>query len=866
MQLFINFEEMTRVFDQAAEQGRFQLFEHEAYELLSALGSESVPEYLLFARNHRLSSDVLAPFLGDKVVLKVVSPDVVHKSDVGGVKVVPKMAGKVRSESRRMVDTVSDRFAAMLEAHPETDLPHYQGMSGQELRNAVNQRIQGVLITQYLPPESDALGNELLVSLRWTREFGMVITAGLGGTDTELYAERFRLGQAVISASTAHVSGEDFFKLFTQTIAYEKVSGQTRGDERLVSDEQLMECFGAFIAVGNYFSPMNSKAPYVIEELEVNPFALVDYEMVPLDGLCKFSTSYHPPAARGIARIDNLLYPQRLAIIGVSSTNMNFGRNILNNVIRAGFDKANITIINPKATAIDGVACVETIQDLAQVDLLVVAVGATHVPVLIDEIIDGNRAKSVILIPGGMGETEDSRERAQAVTQKIRMAHTREAGGPVFLGGNCLGMVSRAGGLDTFFTPDNCAPKRMDRPPAPVALISQSGAFALVRMASLAVGDPAYNITLGNQMDLTIGDFITHMADVDDIGVIAVYVEGFQDLDGLHACAGIAKAVRQGKEVVVYKAGRTPEGKKATSGHTASIAGDYMVSTACLTQAGALMTDSLEEFDGMMNMAVYLHDKTITGFQVGTMSAAGFESVGIADALESRDSSLTLPPFTGATQDAIADLLEQAGLSDIVDIKNPLDVTPAAPDSVHTGAIQAMAADDTIDAVITSLGSLSPATSDTPAPDRPEGFIAGPQSVSSLLPEMVCSTSKPVVVFNDAGQVHDALNQHLGNLGIPVFRSCSQAMGLLARYTAYRLRLNEIRKNQQIVYLTHSPVELYKVIKFENLVASGGEAKHLIADGQVCVNGEVETRKRRKIYPGDTIELAGYYLKMEMNG
>ncbi len=866
MQLFINFEKMTRVFAQAAEQGRFQLFEHEAYELLSALGSESVPEYLLFARNHRLSSDVLAPFLGDKVVLKVVSPDVVHKSDVGGVKVVPKMAGKVRSESRRMVDTVSDRFAAMLEAHPESDLPHYQGLSGRALRNAVNQRIQGVLITQYLPPESDALGNELLVSLRWTREFGMVITAGLGGTDTELYAERFRLGQAVISASTAHVSGEAFFKLFTRTIAYEKLSGQTRGGERLVSDEQLMECFGAFIAVGNYFSPMNSEAPYVIEELEVNPFALVDYEMVPLDGLCKFSKPYHPPAARGIARIDNLLHPQRLAIIGVSSTKMNFGRNILNNVIRAGFDKSNITIISPRAKEIDGVVCVEKIQDLDQVDLLVVAVGAAHVPLLIDEIIDGNRAKSVILIPGGMGETKESQERAETVTQKIRMAHAREAGGPVFLGGNCLGMVSRAGGLDTFFTPDNCAPKRMDRPPAPVALISQSGAFALVRMASLAVGDPAYNITVGNQMDLTIGDFITHMADVDDIGVIAVYVEGFQDLDGLHACAGIVKAVRQGKEVVVYKAGRTPEGKKATSGHTASIAGDYMVSTACLSQAGALMTDSLEEFDGMMNMAVYLHDKTISGFQVGTMSAAGFESVGIADALESRDSSLTLPRFTTVTQNAIADLFDQAGLADIVDIKNPLDVTPAAPDSVHTGAIQAMAADDALDAVIASLGSLSPATSDSPAPDTPKGFIAGPKSVTTLLPEMVRSTSKPVVVFNDAGRGHDVLNQHLGDMGIPVFRSCGQAMGLLARYTAYRLRLNEIRKNEQIVYLTCSPVELYKVIKFENLVASGGEAKHLIADGHVYVNGEVENRKRRKIYPGDTIEFDGYCLKMEMEG
>ena len=271
MQLFIDFEKMTRVLAEAAGEDRYQLYEHETYELLSALGSESVPEYLLLARNHRLSADLLSPFFGEKVVIKVVSPDVVHKSDVGGVKVVPKLTGKVRSESRRMTDTVSDRFAAFLAAHPDQAVAPYQGLEGRALRDRVNQRIQGVLITQFLPPESDALGNELLVSLRWTREFGMVITAGLGGTDTELYAERFRLGQAVISASTAHVTGEEFFDLFSRTIAYEKLSGQTRGMTRLVSDEQLMECFGAFIAVGNYFSPQNPDAPYVIQELEGQP-------------------------------------------------------------------------------------------------------------------------------------------------------------------------------------------------------------------------------------------------------------------------------------------------------------------------------------------------------------------------------------------------------------------------------------------------------------------------------------------------------------------------------------------------------------------------------------------------------------------
>lgn len=787
MQLYIDLEKMTGILARAAGKERFHLYEHETYELLSGLGSESVLEYLVVSRTQRLTSDALAPFLGDKVVLKILSPDVVHKSDVGGVKVVPRLAGKVRSESRRMMDTVGKRFSDFLLSNPEHRLPAYEGLTGDDLREAVNRRIKGVLITQYLPPESDSIGNELLVSLRWTREFGMVITAGLGGTDTEFYAERFRLGQAVVSASTADASGEEFFELFKKTIAYEKLSGRTRGARRLVSDEQLIECFGAFIEVGNYFSPLNDSAPYVIEELEVNPFAMVDYEMVPLDGLCKFSLPFRARVPRGIARIGNMLHPEQVAIIGVSASKMNFGRNILRNMLLAGFPAEHITLVSSAAEEIDGVACVKDITGIASVDLLIIAVAAHQVPGLIDEIIEHRRARSVILISGGLGETKESHDQAREMAEKICRSHAREGGGPVFLGGNCMGVISRTGRVDSFFTPETCSPQRRDSAPSPVALVSQSGAFALVRMTRLAAGDPTYTVTVGNQVDLTIGDCLTWLSQAEEIGVICVYVEGFQDLDGLHACRGIRQAVDNGKEVIVYKAGRTPEGKKATSGHTASVAGDYMVCTSCLSQAGALVADSLEEFDGLCNLAAVLHKKQVRGCNVGALSPAGFEGVGIADSLQSRDSSLRLPGFSPGTQRTIAALFAGAGLEHIMEVRNPLDLSPAAGDGIYVEAIKAMLADEGIDAVVTSLGSLSPATSDTPAPDTPRGYVSSPGSLASLLPALQAQSLKPLVVFNDAGAAHEPINEHLRHQGVPVFTTCSQAMTLLARYTAYRL-------------------------------------------------------------------------------
>lgn len=66
------------------------------------------------------------------------------------------------------------------------------------------------------------------------------------------------------------------------------------------------------------------------------------------------------------------------------------------------------------------------------------------------------------------------------------------------------------------------------------------------------------------------------------------------------------------------------------------------------------------------------------------------------------------------------------------------------------------------------------------------------------------------------------------------------------------------------VEITKEPVELYKLLKFEGLVASGGEAKFLIAEGHVTVNGEIETRKRKKIVSGDIIEFGDVTLKLEL--
>lgn len=115
---------------------------------------------------------------GEKVVLKVVSPAIIHKTEVGGVKVVGKNPEKVRSAWRRMMAEIPENYAAMIERNPSHDPGHYRALAGERLRQAISRDIVGVLMVRFMPPDSEAFGNEMIVGIRNTREFGMVINAG----------------------------------------------------------------------------------------------------------------------------------------------------------------------------------------------------------------------------------------------------------------------------------------------------------------------------------------------------------------------------------------------------------------------------------------------------------------------------------------------------------------------------------------------------------------------------------------------------------------------------------------------------------------------------------------------------------------
>ncbi|UCF32948.1 MAG: acetate--CoA ligase family protein [Phycisphaerales bacterium] len=744
---------MAQIIEEVIARGRDRLYEHEVYDLLKVAGGLTPPHYRFLSKGEKLTKDDLAGFPGDRVVLKVVSPDVVHKSDAGGVAFVDKKVGAVHREITRMIETL--------------------GRDGAE--------IEGVLVVQCVETGHRGFGGELFVGIRASREFGAVIAAGLGGMDTEYLALAMKEGRAVARALAVTTSVQDFLDIFKTTTAYDVMAGKARGHRRIVSDDELLRCFDTFIKIARRHCMDSGDGKPGITELEVNPFAFADGRMVPLDGRARLGKLTPKPVPRPIEKVHAMLEPRSIAVMGVSAKAANFGRIILNNVQKCDYPADKIYIIKDHPEPIDGIPCTPSLADVPEkIDLLVLATPAKEIPRIIQQVVEGDYANSAIVIPGGLGEKEGTEDVQVNLKKIIAGAHTTPGGGPVFLGGNSMGVRSRMGSYDTFFIPDKKLDPRHGVPPRRVAIISQSGAFIITRMSNLEALDPKLAMSVGNQVDLTMADLLLAVGRRDELDCIGVYVEGFNDLDGIDFVKAVKEVTATGKTVVFYKAGRTPAGRSATAGHTASLAGDYDVCHAVVTQAGALVADTFKEFEQLLEIATHLHGKRVGGRRIAAMSNAGYETVGMADSIIGARYELEMPPLNESARDHVLKVLARHRLDALVNPRNPLDITPMASDAAYEDLVRALLSIEEIDAVVVSCVPLSPMMLTTP------DEIAKGGSLVDRLPKVFGETDKPVVCVIDSGPQYDALAGGIREAGVPVFRSSDQAIRSLGRYLCHR--------------------------------------------------------------------------------
>jgi acyl-CoA synthetase (NDP forming) len=740
----------------AHRDGRDRLFEHEVYELLRHAGGVEPPAHLFVRSGETLSRDALAALAADRVVLKLVSPEVVHKSDEHAIVVC-----------RNDIAAVREAIAGLHERHKHRS------------------RVDGVLVVAFVERERAGLGGtgvELFVGVRTTREFGPVIAAGLGGTGAEYMAKAIRPDRAIARSIVAELTPDAFLERFSRTVAYELVSGRVRGHERAIPDEELLRCFGVFIELARRLCVHRDDAPS-LTELEVNPFVCRDQRLVPLDGRGRTGQAVRRPRPRPASRVRALLEPRTIAVLGVSATNpRSFGRIILRNIVGSGFDPSAVRVIKDGATEIDGVACAPSVSALPEpADLLVVAAGAGELPSIVQECVDSGKVGSAVLIPGGAGETEGSEHIAEEIHHAVSRARERD-NGPVFIGPNSMGLQSRPGRFDTFFIPTEKLAKRWDAPHRGVALVSQSGAFIVRTMSSFESLDPAFTVSIGNQTDLTLSDFVRVIGERPDIHTLGVYAEGFNDLDGLDLCRAVTDITRAGKTVVFYKAGRTAAGRDAAAGHTASLAGDYEVCEAAARQAGALVAEDFTAFSQLLEVAVMTHGAQVRGARIGAVTNAGCESVSMGDQTDDTRGPASLPPLPEATRERLAGVLASRRLSSLVTPRNPLDLTPMAGEEAYLDATRAMLEADGFDAVIVSCIPATPAVPSTGA-ELTEG-----SSLAKGLAHLRDEFGKPLVVVVDAGPRYEAFVAVMRDAGFAVLRSADEAVRVLGRVLAGRVR------------------------------------------------------------------------------
>jgi hypothetical protein len=232
-------------------------------------------------------------------------------------------------------------------------------------------------------------------------------------------------------------------------------------------------------------------------------------------------------------------------------------------------------------------------------------------------------------------------------------------------------VVSHPGAYDSWFIPLERLPKPQKKPLRNSVMLSQSGAFMITRLSQNPWLDPAYMLALGNQTDLTHGDMLGYFAALPGIETLGIYIEGFKDLDGLAFAKAVRKAVLNGKQIVVYKSGRTAPGQGGVMGHTASIAGGLTLFESVVRHAGAIVAEDFNGFDDLFYIAGVLQGKKIGGRRIGAISGAGFEAVGMADNIESDSFALEMGALEEATVKNVEDILVAKKLDQLVEVTQP---------------------------------------------------------------------------------------------------------------------------------------------------------------------------------------------------
>jgi acyl-CoA synthetase (NDP forming) len=379
-----------------------------------------------------------------------------------------------------------------------------------------------------------------------------------------------------------------------------------------------------------------------------------------------------------IEQLKPLFKPNSIAVIGASNVTGKWGNMMVSRPLLSGF-RGRIYPINPKEDEVCGLKAYKNLLEAPDpVDLAIITIPAAKVPQTMRNCVKKG-VKAAILISAGFAEVGPEGKALQDEVLEIA-----RAGGIRFMGPNGMGMWSSAARLNTafYFTPQTGG----------ISFISQSGTMGAYLLETAQNKGYGFNsfLSVGNQADLSMGDYIEYLGDDETTKVIVLYIEGVKDAKRFFEQAS---KVIQRKPIIVYKSGRTREGARATLSHTASLSGTDEIFDSVCRQVGIIRTHNvIHAFD----LAEALVKQPLPkGNRVAIVSAGGGHCVVTTDAC--CEYGLAVPELDPKTVED----LQQYLLPHAPPPRNPIDLAgDPSPMAVAT-MVQILAKSPQIDALIT---------------------------------------------------------------------------------------------------------------------------------------------------------------------
>ncbi|MBC5783201.1 acetate--CoA ligase family protein [Ramlibacter sp. USB13] len=560
-------QKVRQILDAVKKEGRTSLTAPEGKLVCDAYGI-NVPKEGVASSAAEASK--MASSMGFPVVMKIVSPDILHKTEAGGVVVGVKNA--------------DDATTA------------YEQIIANAKKYKADAKIVGVQVQQMIKG-----GQETIVGAMTDDSFGKLVAFGMGGVLVEVLKDvTFRLAPA---------TREDAASMLDGIQAAEMLKGVRGG--KPVNREALQD---TIVRVSQLVSDFPE-----IAEMDLNPVFASEDTAIAAD--VRIVVNFSPKAPRFrpdekdvVTSMNRIMKPKAIAVIGASNEAGKIGNSVMKNLINGGY-KGTIYPVTPKGGEVMGLQAYKSVKDIpGDVDTAVFAIPAALVAGALKECGE-KKIAGAVLIPSGFGETGNIE--GQEELQRIGREYNIRLMGP-----NIYGF---------YYTPSNlCATfcTAYDVKGA-TALSSQSGGIGMAIIGfsrSTKMGVSAI-VGLGNKSDIDEDDLLLFFEQDDNTRVIAQHAE---DLKDGRAFAEVAKRVSKKKPVIMLKAGRTAMGAAAAASHTGAVAGTDKIYDDILKSAGVIRANSLRQMLELSRGVPIL--PTPKGENVVIITGAGGSGVLLSDA------------------------------------------------------------------------------------------------------------------------------------------------------------------------------------------------------------------------------------------